>query len=571
MKYDQRKNPISRLSGAALVAVLLASGSASAWTSARVARVSVVLELDPSGTARALTEAHYDVAGGRFRGFDLAPMPPGTELVSGSCSAVLDDGRRIPLSFRPLSDGRTRVLLADKNPPGRGGVTFSLEHRMNLIEQGALRRHGSRARLDWTPLIWDGGTDSMTVDIRLPGESRDAPIMVDPDVARDYEVDVSAAAVKLTKHRTVRWYAMRAVVDFDPASLPVLAPEAARSDSSREGSEPALAARLSQDPPPPFRVLLVPALAALFGLLFPVRKTWHLQRALGDLGLPLVHRLLPRTGPLARFALSLAATGLALGVQYAGFLAASVPALAAAAGLWLTCAGEGSLVPRPGGRWRPMEEEDGVRLRRLARAYRSRRRTWIDITHPLGAVGFLAAISALGAVVVSTRADWPFLAWATLMNGLFFLVPAWFAQVGSELPVDPALEGFQALLRWRRSLARLLGSAQPGSEAAFWVREDEKGLIEARLRVEPPPAGLHSLEMAGEVVRAGTTTRVRKAAVLRLEPGTDLARRLAACAHAAEHHLTPDLREEIIVLRDRRGRADSGLAPLRAALALLPR
>jgi hypothetical protein len=75
--------------------------------------------------------------------------------------------------------------------------------------------------------------------------------------------------------------------------------------------------------------------------------------------------------------------------------------------------------------------------------------------------------------------------------------------------------------------------------------------------------------VAGEVVRSGTTTRTRRAAILRLEPGTDNARRLATCPHAAEHHLTPDLEEEVIVLRDRRRPKDQGLAPLRAALAML--
>ncbi|HUT76889.1 MAG TPA: hypothetical protein VM285_04340, partial [Polyangia bacterium] len=460
----------------------------------------------------------------------------------------------------------------EKSQVGRGGVIFSIEHRMNLIEQGALRRYGSRARLDWTPLVWDDSTEAMTIEIRLPGESRDAPVMVDPEVARDYEVQLGGSVVRLTKFSTVRWYAMRAIVDFDPELVSVLAPETPEPEVDRgHGSKVMTAARLSREPTPPTRLLLLPALAAFLGLLFSVRKTWLAQRALGDLGLPIVHRLFPRTAPLLRFALSVAACGLALGVQHAGFLAASVPALAAAASLWLTRASEGSIRPRPGGKWRPLEDEDAVRLRRLTRAYRSRRRTWIDITHPVGALAFLAVAVGLAAAVICTRESWPRLGWAAAMNGLFFAVPAWFAQVRSELPVDPALEGFWALRRWRRAVSRLLGSKGLGAEAVFWVREDEKGMAEVRLRVEPPPAGLHSLEVAGEIVRAGTTTRVRKAAVLRLEPNTELARRLAACVHAAEHHLTPDLQEEVIVLRDRRGRHDSGLAPLRAALALLPR
>ena len=64
--------------------------------------------------------------------------------------------------------------------------------------------------------------------------------------------------------------------------------------------------------------------------------------------------------------------------------------------------------------------------------------------------------------------------------------PAWFSHVRSELPVDPTLEGFAALRRWRSSLARLVGTKSPGAEAGLWVREDDKGTIEVRLRLEPP-------------------------------------------------------------------------------------
>lgn len=571
MMRNTRNNHRSWLAAATLAGVMLASGEAEAWTSARVSRVDVTLEVANDGTARILTLTRYEISGGRFRGFDLAPMLAGIDLVEEGCTAVFDDGRRVPLAFRNLADGRTRVLFGDRNPVGRGAVTFSLEHRANLVEQGALRRYGGRARLDWTPFVWDDGTDTMTLEIRIPGQSRDGPILVDPDVARDYEIEQSPDHVRLTKHRTVRWYAMRAIVDFDPALIPALAPEDPAAAEARDDPGTVAAAKLTREPPPPPRLLLLPALAALLGLMLTVRKCWVMQRAHWDLGLPLLHRLLPRTTPLLRCCLALAALALALGVQYAGYLAASVPALAAAAGLWLVRGQEGSASTRPGGRWRPMDEEDRVRLARLARAYRGRRRTWIDITHPVGVLGFLVALVALAAAMVLAREGTPRLGWAAVINGLFFFVPAWFAQIRSELPVDPALEGFLSLRRWRRAIHRLMGSRIPGAAASFWVREDEKGIIEARLRVEPPPAGLKSLEVAGEVVRAGTTTRVRKAAVLRMEPGTELARKLATCAHAAEHHLTPDLGEEVIVLRDRRGRADSGLAPLRAALALLPR
>jgi hypothetical protein len=161
------------------------------------------------------------------------------------------------------------------------------------------------------------------------------------------------------------------------------------------------------------------------------------------------------------------------------------------------------------------------------------------------------------------------LAWGTVLSGLLLAVPTWFSRVRSELPVDPTLEGFWAIRRWHKPVAHLLGAACPGSAASLWVREDGAGPVEVRLRVEPAPAGLRGLELASEIVRAGSTYRMRQAVVLRLEPGTETARRLAALEHAVEHHLSPDLREEIVVLRDRRGALDSGTAPLREALGAL--
>ena len=102
----------------------------------------------------------------------------------------------------------------------------------------------------------------------------------------------------------------------------------------------------------------------------------------------------------------------------------------------------------------------------------------------------------------------------------------------------------------------------------FWLREDAEGPVEVRLRVQPPPEGLNGIEVAGELLQCGSGYKARTAVILRTEPGTEAARKLAKCPHAVEHHLTPDLQEEIIVLRDRRGRP-AGLTPLRTALSRL--
>jgi hypothetical protein len=550
--------------------VLIASPTAAeAWTTARLSQVQVGIEVAREGPSTVTTRARYEISGGKFHGFDLAPLD-GAGLVEEECSAYLDDGRRYPLSFRKLFDGRVRVVLADKVGLGKGAVNFVLVHRVDLIEQGALRRYGGRARLDWTPLVWDDGTDAMSVEVTLPGPSRDAPVIVDEGVARDYEVVTRANGAMLSKFRTVRWYPMRTVLEFDPELIASLGSE--QREEEQEPSVAALGPVASTPPslPAPTHVLALPLLAVLLGLLAMAYKSWKLGRALADLGIASRFKLLPRTGLATRVVLSLAAAGLGLGAQYLGSLAAGVPAIVVAAALWIVRREEGSLRTRPGGAWRRMGEEDVRSYRKLNRAYRARRRSLVDITTVGGALTFVLALAALGYAVVITRGSWPRIAWALLIDGLIWAIPAWFSHVRSELPVDPTLEGFAALRRWRSSLARLVGTKSPGAEAGLWVREDDKGTIEVRLRLEPPPPGLKGLEVAGEVVRSGSSLRTRRAAILRLEPGTELARRLATCPHAAEHHLTPDLEDEIIVLRNRRGRADAGLAPLRIALGMLP-
>lgn len=552
----------------ALVAIL--PRPADAWTTTKLAEVSVSLLVAPRGPSQVTTQARFEVLGGSFHGFTVAPLAS-AELIASECKAVTDDGRTLPLTYEPLGDGRMRVLFDDASALKYGAVTYTLVHHLDLVASGALRPYGERARLDWTPLVWDAGTNEMTVDVLLPGESEAAPPIVDPAVTEDYVVGTSAAGVRLTKHRTVRWYPMQVVVDFDARLVPALRGVASgEKKPAVEASAAVLAPKpeLTRRPPPPPFVLAAPAIAVLLGLAVLARKASRLRRALGDLGFAARFSVLKSTGLPLRLALSAAAAALGLGVQYAGSLAAGVPALVAAVLLWVVDRETGSTAPRPGGTWREMDGEDVVRYSRLCREYTGRRSSLFDVTHPAGALAFIAALAALGAAFWTARELWPRPALATLLDAAIWMVPAWFTGARAELPVDPTLESFLSIRRWRRALNRLVGTRLHGACASFFVREDEKGPIEVRLRVSNPlPAGVSGIEVANELVAAGAAIRRRNAFVLRLEPGTELARRLAQCPHVAEHHLTPDLKEEILVLRDRRGKKSEGLAPLRAALA----
>jgi len=543
---------------------------AAAWTTTKLAEVSVSLLVAPRGPSLVTTQARFEVLGGAFHGFTVAPLA-GAELAATECTAVTDDGRTLPLTFKPLDDGRMRVLFDGDSALKYGAVTYTLVHRVDLVASGALRAYGGRARLDWTPLVWDAGTDAMTVDVLLPAESAAGLPTVDPSVTEDYEVAPSAAGVRVTKYRTVRWYPMQIVVDFDAQLVPAVRPESSAEQgaiAAATAREPGPPPTVTRRPPPPLWILLAPAIACALGLAVMARKAVRLRRALCDLGFGARFSALKSTGLPLRLALSAVAVALGLGVQHAGSLAAGVPALVAAVLLWVVGRETGSTAARPGGAWREMSDEDVVRYSRLCREYTARRSSLFDVTSPFGALAFVAALAALGAVFWAARESWPRIALATLLDAAIWMVPAWFTGARSELPVDPTLESFISIRRWRRALDRLVGTRLHGAAATFFVREDDKGPIEVRLRVTHPlPAGMRGIEVANELVAAGTQLRRRNAVVLHLEPGTELARRLAQCPHVAEHHLTPDLQEEVLVLRNRRGKKSEGLAPLRAALA----
>ncbi len=543
--------------------VALSPATAVAWTSASISDVDVTVEMAAAGPSRVVTQARFMVAGGQFHGFDLSELPGG-RLLEQESRAALDDGRIYPLSFRRLRDGRTRVVLAGGVEVKHGGVNFALVHEVDFIKQGTLRWYEGRARFDWTPLIWDEGLHTMRVQVVLPGESSDGPNTVDAAVTRDYEVKIDRDRIELIKFRPVRWYPMKVVADFDPALITSLRPD----DDESAVAPVAAPTTPTTKPPVPRHILAMPAMVVILGLIALIFKAYHVRRVYGQLGIDARFRLIPSTGIPTRLGLTVGVAGLGLAAQHVGSLAAGVPAIAVAAALWLIRREQGSLRVRPGGAWRKMDPEDVGMYRRLVRVYRRSRRSVVDITTFGGKVSFAAAVFGLGYIVFTTRSTWPDIGWAAATNGMILAVPSWFASVRAEMPVDVTLEGFAALRKWRRALARLVGAPKSGARPELWVREDDEGPIEVRLRVEPPPAGLNGIEVAGEVLRSGTLYRTRTAVVLRIEPGTDIARKLATCSQAAEHHLTPDLQEEIIVLRNRRGRS-LGLAPLRAALALL--
>jgi hypothetical protein len=553
---------------AALLIALFAAvpRAAFSWTSVSPDRAQVTVALSSDGSAAVRTTVRFEVQGGSFHGFDLAALP-GAALRIDQCLARTDSGVAYGLSAEEQKDGRTRLSLADNAEMSKGAITFELLHEIDLIEQDNLRVYEGRARLDFTPLVWDWGFERMSFRLELPGPSKDAPIVLDPTTTADYEIELNLDAVVLTKFRAVRWYPMRVIASFDPNLIGRLAigGPSAPGFGQPSGFEATPVAASTAPAPAPLLPLAGAFAVVLCCLATLWRKAYHVHRVYEQVGLAARFAVLPHTGIALRAALSTGAVLGGVAVQLWSSVAAGVPAIAAGALLLLTARTTEARKPRPGGSWRALDDAQESRYRSLSAAYGRSRTCIVDISTLRGAATFVLFLAKLSAVAYVLRGELPRLAWIVMVDGLLLGVSAWFSNVRSELPHDILLEAFPLLDKWRKTARKLLG--KDGAQIRLWVREDESGPLEVRLRMPGKAEGLRGIEVAGEAVASGTTRRIRPAFVARFDAGAAKARALATSALACDHHLSPDCAEEIVVLRSRRGK-DGALAPLRTALAL---
>jgi hypothetical protein len=253
-------------------------------------------------------------------------------------------------------------------------------------------------------------------------------------------------------------------------------------------------------------------------------------------------------------------------VQALGHVAASVPLLIAASSLFLVQKEQPAKKPRGGGVWCEMNDKEIAWYLELYKAYNRSRRSMVDISTLQGQLTFAMVVTLLFCAAFFTDLRNSDAAFVLILDGLLLSIPAWFACISPELPRDAAMESFGLLRKWKKSLNRLIGEKASFGQARLFVRKDEDGPIEVRLRAELPLEGVLSVDVGAETVNVGSLSRVRAAFLFRTRPGAPVARKLAVSAYAVEHHLSPDLSEEIIVLRNRRGQIASGLMPLRAAI-----
>ncbi len=539
-----------------------------AWTNAHLFNVTVSTDLASTGPSTVTTDARFVVEGGYFHGFDFADMP-GARLDKEKTVAFRDDQQEFKVEFKRMKSGKIRVLIADDKYVRGGGITFRIVHHIDFVENGNLRADGDRAVFDWTPLVWDVGQDNMRVQIRLP-ESAHSDVRVDGAVTRDYVSTVSSDQVNFIKFRPVKWYAMRVALNvnkdafsnLDSLSKPPDTQVAAVVDGSspfapRVSTDHSTASRLL-----PMRDIALIALVCLIGWFAGLQKTRFVFNGFQTMGKSAGFLFLKRTSLGTRAVLSFAAFVFAVAVQAFGYTAASVPLIIAASSLFLVKKESIASKPRGGGNWCEMNEREITWYLELYKAYVRSRSSFVDITTIKGLLAFLSLVAGLIAVFL-TAGSGSDAAFAGIMNGILLWFPAWFAFVRAELPQDHALESFGLVKRWKKSLCRMISDKASDPKVRLFVRKDDEGPIEIRVRAEIETEGVRSVDVAAEAIGAGTLYRIRTAFLLRAAPGSVGARRSAASQFAVEHHLSPDLKEEIIVLRNRRGKTASGLLPLR--------
>jgi len=565
-----------------IIIVLSFSTTAAAWTSAKLKEVHHKIEMNENDLSALLTTTvKFDVYAGRFHGFDLAPVK-GAELDEEAVYAVRDTGEKLGVSITRVRNRYERVWVDGRKGIRRGSVTFVLPYIMRLKAAGIFEKDSGKTWFKWKAPLWEQSMEKMSITI-LTGREPVEYAWVDEN---EIKIERIEGGLKLVKHRPVRWYAMTAAVQV---SLP-------QADAASFVNSPAAAAATASGLPLPedplsgatgprglnlyntlisiasqkALIIYSPLFAAFLGFLLALGKWRWLFKRHAEAGVRADFVFLRNTGPNARMFMSVILVFTGVGVQVLVSAAAGVLPLALTAAMWMVSVPKEISLDSPRGQWKPMSEQEKKQLLKRLRAYHLSRMCLLDASQPFGKVAFVIFMAFVGLVVYLINSRSGRAAFIFGLDSVLFMVPVWACGSRKELVPDPLLEGFRDLRRLVAPFGRIAGRWFPGTHGVLWARylPDGKLPVEVRMRLDPPPPGIRSVELAKQVVRRGTAISMSQAIIIRLAPNTQAARDLAACALADEVYLTPDLEEEVIVLRTRRSR-DSWIMPLKTAFRIV--
>jgi len=545
------------------------------WTESRLASVENLLTVNTDHkTGELVLKARFEVAGGQFHGFSMAPVQGGA-LVQAESYAEKDDGTRYGLSITEGRDSLLSVLLEKNKGVAKGAVIMVLKYRMDLEAAGALQTKDNARWLDWTAPVWDLGMDSMSLVLSFAGNGEPP---YSPEPIPELQADRNAdGALRFIKYRPTRYYSLH--VPFRLSGALEAQPTAAVSlPKAGKGSPQTASASVSEEPAlglgsliaGALPLVLIPLLGGLIGFQLIMRKRRWIQSMHALSGSSVHHVLVPSLGTRGRMLVSLVLLVSAVLVQVLASAAAGVLPLAVIPALWMTVLPYEFDLRIQGGSWRPLLPEEKKRLSVELRKYRRHRLCLLDLSHAAGKLAFVLGMVGLGILVTLIRSFSGRTAFIFGLDVMLLAVPVWFCGSREELPPDPLLSRFEALEKLSGRIRRMLKRRFPGTTLVMWARyvSGRELPVEVRLRLDPLPPDLRGIEMAAEVIRRNAKISMSGAVILRVTPNTELAESLATSPLASDALLTPDLEEEIIILRGRRSR-DPWLKPLASAFEIV--
>jgi hypothetical protein len=181
-------------------AALVAPRLASAWTDARVRRVSAHVEIAPDASTIVTLVSELHVAGGWLQSFELDGLDPALELLPDRPPSFEDATTGVALApaVEHAGDGRIVFTFRRRHAPRRGNyvATVCYRGRASVEPQpdGALR-------VTWTLPSWRYGLDDVSITIDAPAGAVPERDEIDDGAVRMTRIDLSEGGERFVLRR----------------------------------------------------------------------------------------------------------------------------------------------------------------------------------------------------------------------------------------------------------------------------------------------------------------------------------------------------------------------------------
>ncbi len=163
---------------------LAATAHAGGWTEAHQTSDDVRITVEPDGTALVQHHLRYRVVAGRFKSFEIAgihqsaELSPETVIVSEKATAEEIAAHVEPVTKTP---GTIKIAIDEGKGLTRGGYTFDVKYKLDLVATKLLVRDGGMWKLTWTAPPAPEGHDGARVTFDLPSAPTEPRLAAGPE------------------------------------------------------------------------------------------------------------------------------------------------------------------------------------------------------------------------------------------------------------------------------------------------------------------------------------------------------------------------------------------------------